>query len=256
MSKEQTTKTTEVATKTTKRPMKAPKTPRVKVPKQVALDFESKNLKDSLPQQEQTQEQVVVDSKENIKNENKNEMESANMENVKEINNVEEVQTQEEEVVEVPTHEEKTQELEMMDDEVKEDVEESIEEEEQESGILHREAFSSLPQSQQVKLMKEYRKNFPVEQIKKEMGHSTSSYYALMKRLGLHDAIARPLSQPRVSQKQKQQETKEITYQFTSEGVFFEGDLNIDSFLEQIEGFINLGGGEQNFEFNFTLIRK
>ena len=44
-------------------------------------------------------------------NENKNEMESANMENVKEINNVEEVQTQEEEVVEEEVIEEVIEEI-------------------------------------------------------------------------------------------------------------------------------------------------
>ena len=168
------------------------------------------------------------------------------MENVKVMMNGEEVveSNEVEEVVETPQVEE---------------VQEVVEEE-NESGILHRDEFAKLTFAEQVKLMKQYRKDFQVEQIKREMGHSTSSYYALMKRLGLHDQIARPLSQPRGSQKAQvkaQPQPKEITFDFIQNGVKFEGDLNLETLLEKLEGFIKFGGGnESDFEFKFELIRK
>lgn len=215
-----------------KRLLDAPKKPRTRVTKEVIQELE--------------QPMNVIEEIQETKNSKENEMESVEMENVKvmmngeevkETNNVEEVEV---EVVEVPQNEE---------------IQEVVESQD----ILHRGEFEQLTFAEQVKLMKQYRKNYKVEDIKKQMGHSTSSYYQLMKRLGIHDEIARPLKQPRGSQKAQpktQPKTKEITHEFTSNGVAFEGDLNIQSLLEQIEGFIKLGGGEENFEFNFELIRK
>lgn len=214
--------------KNTKGTMNAPKQPKTKVTKEVAKELE---------------QTIDNDLQEEIKeNEIKNEMESVNMENIKEVVKEEMINEQVEQVEEVEQED-------LQDSEVVEN----------ENGILHRDEFAKLTFAEQVKLMKQYRKEYPIEQIKREMGHSTSSYYALMKRLGLHSEIARPLSQPRGSQKTQtkaQTNVKTITHSFTSNGVAFEGDLNIESLLEQIQGFINLGGGEQNFEFNLELIRK
>lgn len=244
MAKAQDTKSTEVEVKeekTTKRPTKSPKTPRTKVSKEVAQELEQLT--------NPTQESLNIEIKENEVKENntkENEMESVKMENVKVMMNGEEVveSNEVEEVVETPQVEE---------------VQEVVEEE-NESGILHRDEFAKLTFAEQVKLMKQYRKDFQVEQIKREMGHSTSSYYALMKRLGLHDQIARPLSQPRGSQKAQakaQPQSKEITFDFIQNGVKFEGDLNLETLLEKLEGFIKFGGGnESDFEFKFELIRK
>ena len=244
MAKAQDTKTTEVKVKedkATKRPTKSPKTPRTKVSKEVTQELEQLT--------NPTQESLNIEIKENEVKENntkENEMESVKMENVKVMMNGEEVveSNEVEEVVETPQVEE---------------VQEVVEEE-NESGILHRDEFAKLTFAEQVKLMKQYRKDFQVEQIKREMGHSTSSYYALMKRLGLHDQIARPLSQPRGSQKAQvkaQPQPKEITFDFIQNGVKFEGDLNLETLLEKLEGFIKFGGGnESDFEFKFELIRK
>lgn len=244
MAKAQDTKSTEVEVKeekTIKRPTKSPKTPRTKVSKEVAQELEQLT--------NPTQESLNIEIKENeVKEDNtkENEMESVKMENVKVMMNGEEVveSNEVEEVVETPQVEE---------------VQEVVEEE-NESGILHRDEFAKLTFAEQVKLMKQYRKDFQVEQIKREMGHSTSSYYALMKRLGLHDQIARPLSQPRGSQKAQvkaQPQPKEITFDFIQNGVKFEGDLNLETLLEKLEGFIKFGGGnESDFEFKFELIRK
>lgn len=247
MAKVQDTKTTEVEVKegkTTKRPTKSPKTPRTKVSKEVAQELEQLT--------NPTQESLNIEIKENEVKENntkENEMESVKMENVKVMMNGEEVveSNEVEEVVETPQVEEV------------QEVQEVVGEE-NESGILHRDEFAKLTFAEQVKLMKQYRKDFQVEQIKREMGHSTSSYYALMKRLGLHDQIARPLSQPRGSQKTQakvQAQPKEITFDFIQNGVKFEGDLNLETLLEKLEGFIKFGGGnESDFEFKFELIRK
>ena len=235
MAKAQDTKSTEVEVKegkTTKRPTKSPKTPRTKVSKEVAQELEQLT--------NPTQESLNIEIKENEVKENntkENEMESVKMENVKVMMNGEEV-VESNEVEEV----------------------QEVVGEENESGILHRDEFAKLTFAEQVKLMKQYRKDFQVEQIKREMGHSTSSYYALMKRLGLHDQIARPLSQPRGSQKAQvkaQPQPKEITFDFIQNGVKFEGDLNLETLLEKLEGFIKFGGGnESDFEFKFELIRK
>ena len=244
MAKAQDTKSTEVEVKeekTTKRPTKSPKTPRTKVSKEVAQELEQLT--------NPTQESLNIEIKENEVKENntkENEMESVKMENVKVMMNGEEVveSNEVEEVVETPQVEE---------------VQEVVEEE-NESGILHRDEFAKLTFAEQVKLMKQYRKDFQVEQIKREMGHSTSSYYALMKRLGLHDQIARPLSQPRGSQKAQvkaQPQSKEITFDCIQNGVKFEGGLDLETLLEKLEGFIKFGGGNENdFEFKFELIRK
>ena len=235
MSNNQATQTKETTNKT----LNAPKKARTRVPKEVAKELEQEtNIIEEIKEVKETQSNT---------NTKENEMESAKMEDVKVMMNGEEVKesnnVEEVEVVEVPQ---------------KEEVQEVQEVQE---GILHRGEFERLTFAEQVKLMKYYRENYKIEDIKKQMGHSTSSYYALIKRLGLHDEIARPLKQPRGSKTQKTQtkqapKTKEITHEFTSNGVAFEGDLNIQSLLEQIEGFIKLGGGEENFEFKFELIRK
>lgn len=134
-----------------------------------------------------------------------------------------------------------------------EEVAETMQEELME--ILPRHQYTSLPLEEQIDLMKYYRENYTVQQIKKEMGLSTSNYYRLLKKLGIHDQIARPLSQPRA--KQTKTQTKEITFDFVQNGVKFQGDLNLESLLEKVEGFINFGGGnEGDFEFTFEMTRK
>lgn len=134
-----------------------------------------------------------------------------------------------------------------------EEVTETMQEELME--ILPRHQYTSLPLEEQIDLMKYYRENYTVQQIKKEMGLSTSNYYRLLKKLGIHDQIARPLSQPRA--KQTKAQTKEITFDFVQNGVKFQGDLNLESLLEKVEGFINFGGGnEGDFEFTFEMTRK
>lgn len=121
--------------------------------------------------------------------------------------------------------------------------------------ILPRNEYTNLPFEEQIELMKYYREHYTVQQIKKEMGLSTSNYYRLLKKLGIHDQIARPLSQPRA--KQTKAQTKEITFDFVQNGVKFQGDLNLESLLEKVEGFINFGGGnEGDFEFTFEMTRK
>lgn len=122
--------------------------------------------------------------------------------------------------------------------------------------ILPRNEYTNLPFEEQIELMKYYREHYTVQQIKKDMGLSTSNYYRLLKKLGMHEQIARPLNQPRTN-KQSKTQTKEITFDFVQNGVKFQGDLNLESLLEKVEGFINFGGGnEGDFEFTFEMTRK
>ena len=101
--------------------------------------------------------------------------------------------------------------------------------------------------------MKHYRNVFQVNDIKQVMGYSTSSYYKLLKRLGIHEEIARPYVPRNTSAPKKQ---KEITFDFIPNGVMFEGGLNLQELLEKIEGFVNFGGGNENkFEFRLELTK-
>lgn len=243
MTQQQLNVTEVQTTKTTTRPKKSPKTPKVKVSKDIAQQLEEK----ATPTKETpTQESLNIVTKET----KENEMESVNMENVKEMMNVEEVEVNEEEG---------NEEVATTNKEVLESSQEESYEDLDENSILTRDELVKLTFAEQVKLMEFYRENFQVEQIKQKMGLSTSSYYHLMKRLGLHGKIARPLSQPRGTQKKQTQQktTKEITFDFIGNGVRFEGDLNLEVLLEKLDGFIKFGGGnESDFEFKFELVRK
>lgn len=119
--------------------------------------------------------------------------------------------------------------------------------------LITKEEFAQLTIEEQQDLMKHYRNVFQVNDIKQVMGYSTSSYYKLLKRLGIHEEIARPYVPRNTSAPKKQ---KEITFDFIPNGVMFEGGLNLQELLEKIEGFVNFGGGNENkFEFRLELTK-
>ncbi len=119
--------------------------------------------------------------------------------------------------------------------------------------LITKEEFTKLKIEEQQELMKHYRNVFQVNDIKQVMGYSTSSYYKLLKRLGIHEEIARPYVPRNTSAPKKQ---KEITFDFIPNGVMFEGGLNLQELLEKIEGFVNFGGGNENkFEFRLELTK-
>lgn len=119
--------------------------------------------------------------------------------------------------------------------------------------LITKEEFAQLTIEEQQDLMKHYRNVFQVNDIKQVMGYSTSSYYKLLKRLGIHEEIARPYVPRNTSTPKKQ---KDITFDFIPNGVMFEGGLNLQELLEKIEGFVSFGGGnESKFEFRLELTK-
>lgn len=243
---------------TTKRTMKAPKTPKAKVSKEVVTQFESNELEDlknnkAKDNGKDTIETKVEESKiERSLEELNDELESIqNIELEDSSDNNEDIEENEENV-----EYEESGEEDLFDgnEENKGDT----------SDIMSKEEFAKLTFEEQVKTMKSYRKSFTAEDIKKFMNLQTTQYYKLLEKLGLHkrksmEELVAMKSQEKAKKQGGQTMRKakqEITMDFNANGVTLQGDLDLQDLLERINGLVAFGGGEENFEFKFELIRK
>lgn len=78
--------------------------------------------------------------------------------------------------------------------------------------IMHKEEFYKLPKSDRRALMSHWRLAFTTEEIKREMGISTTSFYALLKRLDLPTNLQEWRSnQPSLLNAQENEEQSDAT---------------------------------------------
>lgn len=263
-----TTKTT-----TKKTTMKAPKTPKTKVAKQVALDFESNGM-ETLKQQatkttkttenkgDVTMKESKVKATKTTKDNGKDTQVESQVKTLTdvmmedELNDIENVQLNDDE----DYNEEDYNEEDYMEEDYMEEDEDNIGDV---SKILDKEEFTKLTLEEQRELMNRYVNvdKFTNEQLKIYMQLSTSQFYRLLEKLGLHKrgeqsfrGVARPKTQARTTTTKAK---RDISVEFANGSVILEGDLDMEELMNRVEGFLNFGGGnEGDYEFRFELVRK